>query len=542
MRENADIQIARRSGIDTLSAGSSAGALPDDLIFESSRRLKWLGIIYAATYFLAYFPSLITELLLNPGVRTTDHFIPTVAALLSMGLAISLAIVASRNRLEPRDLLKLGLIFEVVGALGIAMAQQYSLVDIMTRQGFFVWGGISWICVWILIFPMLIPARPRSIALAAFLAGSMDPLIFLLAWVIKGNPELSIPGVGWALFFFFLPNFICVGIAWFSSRIFYNLGKDVSRAREMGSYRLIELIGSGGMGEVWRAKHKLLVRPAAIKLIQPEKLGPGSGSAGKLQRRFEREAQATSSLGSPHAVDLYDFGVTREGVFYYVMELLNGLDMETLVNRFGPIPAGRCIYLVRQACHALTDAHANGLIHRDIKAANLFVCHTGPDFDFTKVLDFGLVKVEQEFEGDLTKLTADGIAAGTPAYMPPETVGGTEKVDERGDIYSLGCVIYWLLTGGTVFHGNTPLETVVKHVQESPDRPSSRSELPISAALDAVVLDCLAKDPNKRPQSTAELNSRLAACTEAENWTPKSAEAWWKSHLPEMVRQPWRGE
>ena len=209
------------------------------------------------------------------------------------------------------------------------------------------------------------------------------------------------------------------------------------------------------MGEVWRARHRLLIRPAAIKLIRQRALGAMAGDPELLVRRFEREARATAALTSPHTVQLYDFGVTEDGRLYYVMELLDGLDLDTLVRQHGPLPAERVVHLLRQVCSALQDAHGNGLVHRDIKPANVVVSRAGTTFDFVKVLDFGLVKLDsaRSADKDAIKLSAEGSWSGTPGYMAPEVVLGAADTDHRVDLYALGCVAYWLLTGKMVFEG-----------------------------------------------------------------------------------------
>ncbi len=238
------------------------------------------------------------------------------------------------------------------------------------------------------------------------------------------------------------------------------------RARDLGSYRLVEPLGSGGMGEVWRAEHVMLARPAAIKLIRT------SGSAApsrEVQKRFEREARATARLSSPHTVQVFDYGTTDEGTFYYVMELLDGFDLDTLVKNFGPVPPERAIYLLRQACDSLAEAHARGLIHRDIKPANIYVCRYGIEVDFIKLLDFGLVKSAGAMDAADGTLTAVGTIAGTPGYMSPEMALG-KNVGPEADIYSLGCVGYWLLTGRPVFERDTPVELLIDHARTAPPR------------------------------------------------------------------------
>jgi serine/threonine-protein kinase len=313
------------------------------------------------------------------------------------------------------------------------------------------------------------------------------------------------------------------------------LRREVFEAKQLGQYQLTTKIGSGGMGEVWEAKHGLLARPAAIKLIRPEivdALNP-DGAQGTFSS-FEREAQATALLRSPHTVEVYDFGVTEDGTFYYVMELLDGLDFDSLVNRFGPVPPARAVYLLRQACESLADAHEQGLIHRDVKPANIFACHIGVQFDFVKILDFGLVKVWQDEpagEGAEHRTPRLRDAAGTPAYLAPEVARGRPEVDERTDIYSLGCVGYWLLAGQQVFEGASASDIVAQQLREPPVRLSKRAEQPIPASLEAVIMRCLKKAPDERPSSMIELSELLAACDVGASWTTEDARLWWAEHM-----------
>jgi len=304
--------------------------------------------------------------------------------------------------------------------------------------------------------------------------------------------------------------------------------------REICCYRIEEPLGSGGMGEVWMARHGMLNRAAAVKMIRPEALGPDRASRQRAVRRFVREARATSALRSHHTIDLYDFGVTEEGAFYYIMELLEGLSLGALVQRFGPLPASRVIYLLRQACHSLGEAHDAGMVHRDIKPGNIFVCHHGPEYDFVKVLDFGLVKTRDEVGASEAELTVEDIVAGTPAFMTPEIATGG-PVDGRADIYALGCVAYWLLTGQPVFDEPTPLAVVLHHVQTEPTPPSRRTETEVPADVEQVILSCLAKDPAERPQSADELDALLAACQASAAWDRQRAKEWWTLHMPVAV-------
>ncbi|MGD8727361.1 MAG: serine/threonine-protein kinase, partial [Gemmatimonadales bacterium] len=361
-------------------------------------------------------------------------------------------------------------------------------------------------------------------------AASMDPV----GLVITGMRGIEIPS-GPVILWTYLPNYICALLAVLPSHVIARLGTEVKEARELGSYQVGDLLGRGGMGEVYAANHRMLRRPAAIKLVRPGKLGAEAMEApSTIVRRFKREAEAAASLHSPHTIALYDFGVTDGGDFYYVMELLRGLDLETVVERFGPMPQARVTHLLAQACQSLAEAHAVGLVHRDVKPANLYTCWVGLEPDFVKVLDFGLVKGRLDGSHDQTKLTAPNMATGTPAYMSPELARG-EEVDGRSDLYALGCVAYWMLTGRLVFEAESAMKTMVAHIRSTPLPPSLLSELEINPALDELVLACLEKDPADRPQDADELARRLAECNVGGVWDRATARAWWLTNLPDLV-------
>ncbi len=385
----------------------------------------------------------------------------------------------------------------------------------------------------VLVYSMIAPANPARMLAVSLVAASMDPLGVWFAH-LRGVPVPS----PLQTFVLFWPNYACAGLSVVPSRLMRHFGRKLSKAREMGSYELVELLGHGGMGEVWEAQHRLLARRAAVKLVRPELLGAASDEEARLViKRFEREAQATAALSSPHTINLFDYGVTDQGVFYYVMELLTGRDLESLVRTFGPLPADRVGYLLRQVCHSLADAHARGLVHRDIKPANIYVCRMGLEYDFVKVLDFGLVKVNSDRARlEQTLLTAEQKTTGTPAYMAPEIILGEAKVDRRADVYALGCVAYYLLTGQLVFEADTPMKMLLQHVQAEPIPPSQRTELPIPHDLEALVLACLQKDPDKRPQNAEMLLGMACGCKSGDRWTSESAKAWWRTHLPELTR------
>jgi eukaryotic-like serine/threonine-protein kinase len=303
----------------------------------------------------------------------------------------------------------------------------------------------------------------------------------------------------------------------------------------LGHYRLLGKLGEGGMGEVWRARHQLLARPCAIKLIKPDLLGESKRDA--ATERFQLEARTIARLTSPNTVRLYDFGVSETGSFYFVMELLTGMDVASLVQRFGPLPPERAVAVLLQACRSLGEAHAAGVLHRDIKPQNLFLCRLGLDFDVLKVLDFGLVKSLHE---GAAQLTTEGVLTGTPAYMPPERVMGG-AADERSDLYSLGCVAYWMLTGRAVFTGE-PMTVLIHHARTVPQPPSKVSGSPLPARLEEIVLSCLEKAPEKRPSSAVELLHHLGEVALTPPWTPERAEVWWREHLPDLAQLSHSGD
>ncbi|MDH3292421.1 MAG: serine/threonine protein kinase [Gemmatimonadota bacterium] len=393
--------------------------------------------------------------------------------------------------------------------------------------------GFSGAALWMLFFTVMVPVRPTHALVALLLSATAVPIVYLL----EVNGGRAPPLDAGAFFFVFVGPYLAVaGLAYISARSIYRLGQDVTRARELGSYRLVEWLGQGGMGEVWRAEHRMLARPAAVKLIHRRVLGGDSGTAHTMIARFEREAQVTATLQSPHTVEVYDYGTTDDGTFYYVMELLEGIDLQHLVQQFGPQTPARVVHILRQVCASLAEAHRRGLIHRDVKPANVYLCERAFEHDVVKVLDFGLVKWRdtRAAKQDL-QLSATGTIHGTPTYMAPEIALGGGPVDGRADVYALGCVAYWLLTGQLVFDEQTYGAMLLAHVQQEPIPPSQRAEQSIPPSLDAIVLDCLQKSPSDRMQSAEALAARLDAVELVEPWTADRARRWWEAHGGEIV-------
>ncbi len=312
-------------------------------------------------------------------------------------------------------------------------------------------------------------------------------------------------------------------IAVFGSHKIHKLQEKAHEAERIGQYRLKEVLGVGGMGTVYLAEHVLLRRPCAIKVIYPEQ----AGDPGTLLR-FEREVQATATLTHWNTIEVFDYGHTDDGTFYYVMEYLPGINLEEMVQQYGVLPPERAVHLLRQVCQALRKAHGIGLIHRDIKPSNIIACERGGVYDVAKLLDFGVVK-SLAMPTNSVKLTTDGALAGSPAYMSPEQARGRTQLDGRSDIYNIGAVAYYLLTGKLVFERDTALEMLQAHGYELfLPAPEFRHQVP--ARLQQVIRRCLMKDPALRFPDAASLDQAFAACAGIDPWTAGNAEAWWRRH------------
>lgn len=349
-------------------------------------------------------------------------------------------------------------------------------------------------------------------------------------WAVTANTHPGLVGRGataWAVLTVgsLLSLLLASGLA--VSRVISRLHRQMEAALKLGQYTLTEKLGEGAMGVVYKARHAMLRRPTAIKLL-PHGVGGEERFA-----RFEREVQMTSQLTHPNTVVIYDYGRTDGGVLYYAMEFIDGITLDTLVTIYGPLPAGRVVWLLRQACGALSEAHEAGLIHRDVKPGNLMVCIQGGTVDFVKVLDFGLVKERGDEGADLSQ---PGTVMGTPLYMSPEAIRSPDSVDARSDLYSLGAVGYFLLTGGPVFESDNVVDICRQHLYDEPVPPSQRAECPVPNSLEAVILRCLRKDPAQRFPSARRLAEALEAC-EVPAWTQAEARRWWELHEPGRLRE-----
>jgi hypothetical protein len=506
--------------------------LPPDLLQQAVGRLRVVAALFAAAVFVANFVAAVFTV--EGQEYTFTRVVGWLPGVLAIAAALFVVWLTTWQRVSVGTKLTIGLVFQVLGGFAIAMAQWWGLwdgvPDLSSNVNFQRSLGISWVAVWVVLFTVVVPTKPWRALLASVVTGATVPFTIALSTAFGGTPTVNASFFFWGFVFPYVV--LAPGAALIGSRVVHQLSREVRRARELGAYVLEDRLGTGGMGEVWRARHRLLARPAAIKLIRPEVLSEGDGGLQHvIVTRFEREAQATASMRCPHTIELYDFGVADDGTFYYVMELLDGFDLESLVKQFGPLPPQRVLHVLRQVCHALGEAHEIGLIHRDVKPGNIYVCHYGREYDWVKVLDFGMVKtLRPEGEASLT-LTGETVMAGTPAYMAPEQSLGDEAIDGRADIYQVGCVAYFALTGQLVFSGRTLVEMMLKHATEAPLPPSSRIDTPIPPQLDALVLRCLSKDRAERPATADELAAAVAACARGlPAWTSAEAGDWWRAH------------
>lgn len=506
------------------SEGGSRLDLLEVLATTAHARLRALAVIGSVAFGAG------TVLALTvPALLGRPWWEQAVMAALCSALALASLIVwrfARGARPATSTVIRVGLIYVVLTTLAMAVAE----VAIGPRAAA-DYDGVPGMCIWIVLFPLVIPCLPWQALLTALLCASTLPLVYVVM-VLFGR-EASDPA---ALVRWFAPGYFCAGIAWAASWVFGRLAGDLARSRrqlaEMGSYRLLERIGSGGMGEVWLAKHRLLPRRAAVKFVRPAAdLRRDPDTVRELARRFEREASAIALLSSPHTVQLYDYGITPDGELFYAMELLDGIDLEELVVRHGAQPEARVVHILTQACLSLAEAHAAGLVHRDIKPGNLMLCRLGELVDVVKVLDFGLVGAAQ---GALPATAAGGMTgiAGTPGYIAPELLTGQHAASPASDLYALGAVAYWLLTGSTLFPTADGGEDLVAHAMERPVPPSQRGGRPVHPELEALVLACLEKLPERRPASASALRAQLRALRLAEAWDEERMQAWWREHAP----------
>jgi len=482
----------------------TAGSLPDDVLAEAAARVFRLALVA-----VVFFGVALALLLLQPAKVATGAPRWPLAALGLLAAGGS-ALWLRFGRAPPDVQVDLGLAGHIIGGLLLAVIElpRYTGGDVHLN-------GISSLVVWQLLFPGLVPQPARRIALAAAAISVAPPISAALAG-LRGH-VIDTGALALSTFPVVAAGF--VGFA--MSRILYNLGRKVAEARRIGSYELETPLGKGGMGEVWRARHRLLARPAAIKLIRPDKLV--AGTALESLASFEREAQATAQLRSPHTIELYDYGVADDGRFYYAMELLDGIDLQDLVAQHGAVPPARAIAILRQIALSLGEAHHRGLVHRDVSPRNVFLCRQGTSFDVVKVLDFGLVAA---VETPASRNDGELIVHGTPMNIAPETLRG-EPTDPRSDLYALGHVGFWLLTGGVAFVAQTRAAYYDAHLEQEPRTPSEVAGREIPADLEAVIRGLIAREPADRPTHAAAVIEALDGCADADAWGRSDAVAWW---------------
>jgi serine/threonine-protein kinase len=509
---------------DRIIAGSSSDAAELRRLLQE--RLRAASIVLVVGFGLFFLRSLILNPLESLGVL--------FHALLLALLLLSLALLSSTWRPTLRELrtYEVGLF---TGVTVFFMASQYVRMLKWVRDDnpmyFLAAVKSSVLCTFLMIlsYAIFIPNTwrraaavivPMAVApvMVPWILGVLHPETYAVAVRAADLGQATEHGI-----FLLLGAFTAI----FGAQVVNTLRAEARELRMLNQYRLGRKLGAGGMGEVYMAEHKMLKRPCAVKLIRPER----AADAHTLGR-FEREVRATAQLSHWNTVLIFDYGRHDDGTFYYAMEYLPGLSLDILIRRHGPMPPARVIYLLRQACDALHEAHEAGLVHRDIKPANLFAAYRGGRHDVTKLLDFGLVKTLRGF--DEMQLSHEDTVAGSPLYIAPEQVVHSGPPDRRSDIYSLGAVAYFLLTGHPPFMGKTAMEVMIAHTRD-PVVPPSQVHPEVPGDLEGVVLRCLSKSPDDRYPDMPTLAAALAACVDVDGWSPEHAAAWWRDH-PEASR------
>jgi len=507
--------------VSAAGSGTAHNTLGNENLDDTGSRLGRLGLVVAGTIGVLQFLSFV--------VGETGEWLPTPAtqrggsAQLAILLLSLIAYATSTSKSLRQQALIWGSAYQFLGAACMAVSQYWGTHDVSADS-----GNPAFLAVWILLFPLVVPGLRAHNGWVAVGSASL-PVGVHLAWCHWADHPTPSGQVLWDTFF---PYAISAALALGASKLTSSprnrstvAGREL---RTLGSYRLVRLLGEGGMGEVWEAEHSLLGLRAAVKVIKGGSDGESEDPDQRVRlARFEREARSTARLECPHTIRVHDFGVTEEGEFYFAMELLRGLDLDELVKRFGSLPASRTIEILLQVCESLGEAHAQGLVHRDVKPGNLYLCEHGGVYDFVKVLDFGLARVEPK--AGTARVTKIGTVLGTAAFMSPEQAAGKE-VDARSDLYSLGCVAYWLLTARPVFDG-TAIDVLVGHASQAPPPLSVHSRGEIPADLERVIQRCLAKQPEDRPRSAQILHEELSTCGAGRRWTQAQAIEWWTAHV-----------
>jgi eukaryotic-like serine/threonine-protein kinase len=542
---------------DPLAAGSPVAVRPGGVALGGATMASLAGetdtlrrsrLLAAAVFLVATYGLLFTWVFVsdNPGTLSADGSrfslrVGLLAARCVLAAAVA-GLLASEAPLTRKGLR----IVEYVLFLGLTlllMASQYLVgLDLMHRGLAyapailaFIKDGVIQMLVLMMIYGMLIPNRP-AVAARTLVAMFVGPIaaVFLLRLHPAVAPILAQLGEAEEAGSNILFLGIGAALAIYGAFLLNGLRTELHQALKFGQYQLGRKLGAGGMGEVYLAEHQLLKRPCALKLIRPEAGGDPLALA-----RFEREVRSSARLAHHNTIEIYDYGHTDDGTFYYVMEYLQGLSLADLLRAHGPLPAGRVIFLFRQVCAGLAEAHALGLVHRDLKPANVFVAVLGGESDVVKVLDFGLVKLTQD--PGAAALTSDMTVSGTPLFMAPEQASGNRSLDARADIYALGAMMYAALTGRPPFEGDTAFAVMMAHARD-PVAPPSQYCPGLPADLEAVVLRCLAKKPDERYPTVKALGEALAACAAAPEWGPNRAETWWKTTAEVILTQAEAGQ
>jgi serine/threonine-protein kinase len=506
-----------------LGSPSGAGALADEHDFLQRRVALYVRILFCF-FGVFLFLELANALAMSVAGEESWARAAGQVSLILLGLTLALALACQYLRKGRRPTIALHLIESAGTVLGAAVLA--SIVHLIPED---VPAPVE---VGLILTTVLALVSRAAVVPSGHLRTLVVGLLATLALTVRLwergagiDPQEDpvahyfwIPAAAWGVIFTIVTMVV--------SRVIYGLQQRVREAMQLGNYTLEDKLGEGGMGVVYRARHAMLRRPTAVKLLLPEKAGEVAVA------RFEREVQLTARLTHPNTVTVFDYGRTPEGVFYYAMELLEGASLEDIVAVDGAQPPGRVIQILHRVAGALSEAHVMGLIHRDIKPANIFLCAQGGEIDVPKVLDFGLVK--EVSGGGGVGLTLANILTGTPLYMSPESIRGLDNMDGRSDLYALGAVGYYLLTAAHVFEGNTLVEICGHHLHTVPDPPSRRLGGPVPADLEALLLQCLEKEPARRPESAAAVRERLRRCAAYGEWNAQRARSWWRDNASRL--------
>jgi eukaryotic-like serine/threonine-protein kinase len=504
---------------------SLATSFVDDTAKLLRRRLFALALFYGSIIAVRYVFSLFVP---DSGEGLAGS---SLAARTLFSFAIA-GLLGSRQNFSLKQLRAIEYLFFGLHTLTILATQYLVSSELITRGDAvgvvaFDKNGVIRIMVLMLLYGVVIPNNPKVTARVVLTMAVGPPVILaMLIQIPAANGTIMGHMVAMAA-----SNAVFVvlgaGVAIFAAYVDNGLRKDLHDAKHLGQYELGHKLGEGGMGAVYLAEHQLLKRPCALKLINPkDRRNP------LTLARFQREVQAAARLSHPNTIEIFDYGHTDDGTFYYVMEYLPGMNLADLVAQFGPLPPGRAIYVARQVCKSLAEAHCHGMVHRDLKPSNIFLAILGGECDVAKVLDFGLVKLTAP---DSPQLTTDFTVSGTPWFMAPEQATGARKIDGRSDIYAIGAVLYFALTGKPPFDGETPAAVMVAHASE-PVRPPSQMGFDVPSDLEAVVLKCLAKSPADRFACAREVAAALDSCQCAANWDDSRAEHWWVEQADKHAR------